>query len=107
MAGFEVITEAVLDNLPFLFKALAAAIVDVESDIDRTIERAADLGRCGWTVTLLMTARKVEVLCRLTPGHEVNLFMLAWYEAHDSNLTGVESRLLKRSQIEGFHMALA
>jgi hypothetical protein len=53
------------------------------------------------------TPGEVQVLCSLTTSADMNRYMLDWYAAHDSDLIEVESRLLKRPQLDGFHVPLA
>jgi hypothetical protein len=98
---------AVLEKLPLFFELLAGAVADLEQDIHRTIERSAELGHSGWTVSLWMTRPEAKALCEFTTVREMNQFMLDWYDAYDSDLRHIEARLLKRPRLNGFHVALS
>lgn len=87
-------------------EALAKEIAEAGPRLRRTLERADHVGKLGWTVSFSMTPVDMSNLSRANSSAEADRYMVAWYEAHDADLTRIEERILGMKELEPFSVPL-
>lgn len=84
-------------------KQIAQHLLAIDVEIQNSLDRAQDIGRLGWTVSLDMTIPDVANLAATEMEKNADAYMEAWYEYWDSDLRRIEKRLLNAGELASFN----